>query len=324
MVKIAVLASFNMDLVMRTERRPDAGETLQGEFSMFLGGKGFNQAVAARRLGADVVVVGRVGDDEFGRRFLDALDREGVDRRAVVIDSTAGTGVASIVVEPDGTNAILQAPRANRNVTPLDIERAAEALARADVAMLQFETSADGAAAFARAMRAAGTRTMLNPAPAAPTPSDLLSLIDVIMPNQIEAETLTNMRLDRQDTAFAAARALIALGPAAAVITLGERGAIGASADTQVHEPGRTIEVIDTVGAGDAFCAALAVRLAERADLAQAVRFANAAGALACTTRGAEPSMPRRDDVEALLANAVFAGTGSNSAWRRQRMRGAD
>jgi ribokinase len=313
-VKIAVLASFNMDLVMQTRRRPDAGETLQGEFAMFLGGKGFNQAVGARRLGADVVVAGRVGDDEFGRRFLDALDREGIDRRAVVVDTTAGTGVASIIVEPDGTNTILQAPRANRNVAPLDIERAAEALAGADVAMLQFETSAHGAAAFALAMRAAGTRTMLNPAPAAPAPSDLLALIDVIVPNQIEAETLTNMRLDRQDAAFAAARALIALGPAAAVITLGERGAIGAAADAQVHEPGRAVNVIDTVGAGDAFCAALAVRLAEDADLAEAVRFANAAGALACTKRGAEPSMPRRDAVEALLRDGASSARRQDSA----------
>ncbi len=213
--------------------------------------------------------------------------------------------MASIVVEADGTNTILQAPRANRNVAPPDIERATGALAGADIAMLQFETSAHGASAFALAMRAAGTRTMLNPAPAAPAPPGLLSLIDVIVPNQIEAEALTNMRLNRQDAVLAAVHALISLGPAAAVITLGERGAIGASADTQVHEPGYPVEVIDTVGAGDAFCAALAVRLAEGADLAEAVRFANAAGALACTKRGAEPSMPTRDEVEALLAKGA-------------------
>ena len=114
MVKIAVLASFNMDLVMRVERRPEAGETVQGEFAMHLGGKGFNQAVAARRLGAEVVVCGRVGDDEFGRQFLAALDEEGIDRRAVVVDPEAGTGVATIYVEPDGENTIVQSPRANR------------------------------------------------------------------------------------------------------------------------------------------------------------------------------------------------------------------
>jgi ribokinase len=307
MVKIAVLASFNMDLVMRTARRPGAGETLQGDFAMFLGGKGFNQAIAARRLGAEVVVTGRVGDDEFGRRFLDALDREGIDRRAVVVDASDGTGVASITVEPDGTNTILQAPRANRHVSQKDIERAAGALASADVAMLQLETSDRAAAAFARAMRSAGARTLLNPAPAAPAAADLLALTDIIVPNQLEAEALAGVRINSVDDAFAAADAIRALGPSAAVITLGERGAIGRSADKRVHESRRDVPVVDTTGAGDAFCAALAVRFAEGAGLRDAVRFANAAGALACTKHGAQPSMPARHDVEALLRKGVIA-----------------
>ncbi len=307
MVKIAVLASFNMDLVMRAERRPEAGETLQGVFSMFLGGKGFNQAVAARRLGADVAVAGRVGDDEFGRRFLDALDREGIDRRAVVIDATAGTGVASIVVEPDGTNTILQAPRANRNVTPADIDRAAATFAGADVAMLQLETSADGAIAFARSMRAANARVLLNPAPASPVADGLLALIDIIVPNQIEAEALTGGRLSSIDEAFAAADRLRARGPDTVVITLGERGAIARSPTVREHALPFDVAVVDTVGAGDAFCAALAVRLAEGSGLADAVRFANAAGALACARHGAEPSMPARAAVDELQARGAVA-----------------
>ena len=307
MVKIAVLASFNMDLVMRAERRPQDGETLQGEFAMFLGGKGFNQAVAARRLGANVCVAGRVGDDEFGRLFLDALDREGIDRRAVVVDAAAGTGVASIIVEPDGKNTILQAPRANRNVSAEDVQGAAEMLAGASFGMLQLETSTQGAIAFARAMRAAGSRTLLNPAPAAPVDRELLALIDVIVPNQIEAEALTSKKVRTLEEAFEAAHALRNLGPSAAVITLGERGAVGLSADALVHEPPCDVPVVDTVGAGDAFCAAVAVRMAEGAPLADALRFANAAGALACTKRGAEPSMPRRDEIEALIAKGVVS-----------------
>ena len=307
MVKIAVLASFNMDLVMRAERRPQAGETLQGEFSMFLGGKGFNQAIAARRLGADVVVAGRVGDDEFGRRFLDALDGEGIDRRAVVVDPTTGTGIASIIVEPDGTNTILQAPRANRNVTPADIEHATAVLAGADVAMLQLETSTHGAIAFARTMRASGARVLLNPAPASPVAEELLAHADIVTPNQIEAEALTGARLASVDDAFAVAEALRRRGPDTVVITLGEQGAIALSASLRTHEPSIDIKVVDTVGAGDAFCAALAVRLAEGASLAGALRFANAAGALACTKHGAEPSMPSGEAVKELLGRGVVA-----------------
>lgn len=306
MVKIAVLASFNMDLVMRAARRPQEGETLQGEFAMFLGGKGFNQAIAARRLGAEVVVAGRVGDDEFGRRFLDALDREGIDRRPVVVDTASGTGVASIIVEPDGTNTILQAPQANRSVLADDIEDAAEAWTGTSMGMLQLETSAQGAIAFARAMRGAGSGTLLNPAPAAPVDPELLALIDVIVPNQIEAEALTGRKMSSQEEAFGAVRALRNLGPSTAVITLGKRGAVGLSADAVMQGVAFDITVVDTVGAGDAFCAAVAVRLAEGASLVDTLQFANAAGALACTRHGAEPSMPRRSEVDALVAKGVM------------------
>lgn len=304
MVKIAVLASFNMDLVMRTSRRPEFGETLQGEFAMFLGGKGFNQAIAARRLGAEVAVAGRVGDDEFGPRFLAALDGEGIDRRAVSVDTTAGTGVASIVVEPNGTNAIVQAPRANRNVSAADVAHARAVFAETDIAMLQLETSDAAAIAFARAMRDAGVRTLLNPAPIVPIPHGLLRLVDIIVPNQIEAEAITGTTIDDINSAFTTAEQFRDLGPACAVITLGEKGAL-CTGEARVYEPALDVHAVDTVGAGDAFCAALAVRLAEGADLATAMRFANAAGALACTKYGAEPSMPTRDEVEVLLAKGV-------------------
>lgn len=301
MVKIAVLGSFNMDLVMRAERRPEAGETLQGEFAMFLGGKGFNQAIAARRLGAEVVVAGRVGNDDFGRLFLAALDREGIDRRAVVVDPIAGTGVASIIVEPDGTNTIVQAPRANRNVTAHDIERAATIFVGAHAAMMQLETSALGVISFASAARIAGALTVLNPAPAAIVGDELMSLIDVVVPNEIEAEALIHASVSSTESAFAAVDALRARGPETVVITLGEQGAIGCARDWRVRAGALQVEVVDTVGAGDAFCAALVVRLAEGAAFADAMHFAVAAGALACTKHGAEPSMPPRDEVEALL-----------------------
>lgn len=307
MVKVALLASFNMDLVMRAERRPVAGETLQGEFAMFLGGKGFNQAVAARRLGAEVAVAGRVGDDEFGRRFLDALDHEGIGRGAVEVDAQHGTGVASITVEPDGSNSILQAPRANRRVTPESIGRHPSLFEGAAVAMLQLETSMAGAMAFARRAREAGCRTLLNPAPAAPVPDELLALTDVLVPNELEAHTLTGLAGSGTDAAFAMADALRERGPETVVITLGERGAVAVDGATRVHVPAFEVRAIDTVGAGDAFCAALAVRLGEGAELAAAVRSACAAGAVASTRAGAEPSMPSRAEIEALAARGVPA-----------------
>jgi ribokinase len=301
MVKIVVLASFNMDLVMRTERQPARGETLQGEFAMFLGGKGFNQAIAARRLGADVSVIGRVGDDAFGRRFLDALDREGIERSFVSVDPDAGTGVASIIVDGSGENAIVQAPQANRNVAVADIERAAAVFEGAQVALLQLETSEAGAIAFARAARIAGARTILNPAPAAKVVSALLGLADVLVPNEIEAETISGNKIGSVDDAVSVAAGLRDACGCGTIVTLGERGAIVVDGATSTHVQAHDVAAIDTVGAGDAFCAALAVALAEGASLVDAARFANAAGALATTRAGAEPSMPYRREVGALL-----------------------
>lgn len=302
MTNIVVLASFNMDLVMRATRRPAAGETLQGEFAMFLGGKGFNQAVAARRLGAHVAVIGRIGDDEFGRAFIDALDREEIDRDGVIIDPHSATGVASIIVEPDGANSIVQAPGANRGMSASDVAGFIHTLARADVAMLQLETSLEAALAFAQAARKAGMRTILNPAPVGEAPPELLAFADVLVPNEIEAASLVGARVDTLEDAFAAANALFGDTGATAVITLGDRGAIAVHGGERLHVDPIEVTVLDTVGAGDAFCAALAVRMGEGADLITALRFANAAGALACTRSGAEPSMPHRAEVDELVA----------------------
>lgn len=307
MVRIALLASFNMDLVMRAERLPAPGETLQGEFAMFLGGKGFNQAIAARRMGADVAVIGRVGDDEFGRAFLQALESERIDADSVTIDPDAGTGVASIVVDATGENAILQSPRANRNITAADVRRAASKIASADAALFQLELSDDGAREFATIARSAETTLIFNPAPAGPVDAQVLELAEIVVPNQIELRSLTGMPASSRDEAFAAADALLTRGPRAVIVTMGAEGAIAMTRDDRSAVPAFPIDVVDTVGAGDAFCAGLAVRLGQGAPLSNALRFASAAGALACTRPGAEPSMPRSQEVEALIAKGVPA-----------------
>lgn len=303
MVKIAVLASFNMDLVMRASRLPQPGETLQGDFAMFLGGKGFNQAVAARRLGAEVAVIGRVGDDEFGRAFLDALDTEGIDRAGVAVTDGVGTGVASIVVDDRGENAIIQAPRANRALTGDDVRAAARALEGAAAGLFQFETSPDASTAFHRLCREAGCLTVLNPAPHSAIPADGIPAVDILVPNAIEARVLAHAPPDIPLRELA--QMLRERGANHVAVTVGGDGAVAAAPIRTVDVPAFGVPVVDTVGAGDAFCAALAVRMAEGAEFAEAVRFACAAGALACTQPGAAATMPQRRDVEALIAKGA-------------------
>jgi ribokinase len=316
MVKIVVLASFNMDLVMRAARHPRPGETLQGDFAMYLGGKGFNQAIAASRLGAEVSVIGRVGDDEFGRRFLEALAREGIDRTAVSIDPDAGTGAASIVVDDSGENAIIQAPQANTTLTYEDVLRASERtvidgrtvplnVADADALLATLETPPELAFELADTMCHLGRKpyASLNPAPASRIHEGTYTRWGTLTPNAIEAEAMTGLACSSPEAALAAASKLRdAHGCEAVAITLGARGAVAVDRSGSVHVPAFDVEAVDTVGAGDAFCAALAVATLEGADVTAALRFANAAGALATMTRGAEPSMPRRDEVDSLLA----------------------
>jgi ribokinase len=305
MVKIAVLASFNMDLVMRVERRPEAGETLQGEFAMHLGGKGFNQAVAARRLGAEVVVCGRVGDDEFGRMFLEALDAEGIDRRAVVVDPEAGTGVATIYVEPDGTNTIVQAPRANWKLSAEDVKQYHyDILGEANVFLAQLETSEAALRAFAPLASCCTVGDgffLINLAPALPVSDETLTHAFVAIANEVELAMSTGLPTTTIDELSDACRGVRRRGARSVIATLGAAGSLLVAYERRERAAAFAVDVVDTTGAGDAFCGALAVRLAEGSNLSDAMRFANAAGALACTKHGAYPSMPYRADVEALM-----------------------
>jgi ribokinase len=301
MARVVLLASFNMDLVMRAERLPQPGETLQGDFSTFLGGKGFNQAVASKRLGADVAVIGRVGDDEFGRAFLSALDAEGIDRKHVGVDPHAGTGVASIVVDRAGENAILQSPRANRHTTAADVRSARETISRASAVIFQLELSDEGAKELVLLARDAGVPVVFNPAPAGRFDEDLLAGTDILVANAIEARSITGLDASSVGGAFDAAEMIRKRGPHTVAVTLGAGGAVAVSDGGRLHAPAFAVDVVDSVGAGDAFCGAFSVRLVEVAQVADALTFANAAGAIACTRRGAEPSMPRRSEIEAFL-----------------------
>ncbi len=304
--KVTVVGSLNIDLVCHAIRRPDKGETLIGDaFDIFTGGKGFNQATAAARLGAEVTLVGSVGTDPFAEILLTAVENEHINSRFVTKRTDIGTGVATIVIEPDGDNSIIVVPRANMALTTADIDAAVDCIADADVLLLQLETPIAASEHAAATAKQHGTTVVLNPAPAQPLPDSLLGFVDILTPNQSETELLSGMKVSSHEAARCAAEVLRArmvdTANTAVVLTLGEQGALMLTATTSEHVSALPVEPVDTTGAGDAFCGALATALASGETLHSAVAFANAAGAAAVTVIGATPSMPTRAKIEQLL-----------------------
>jgi ribokinase len=301
--RIAVVGSLNMDLVARSPRIPRPGETIiGGEYRHVPGGKGANQAVAAARLGAEVAMVGRLGRDAFGDQLRSNLATGGVDTSFVLQDAGIATGVALIVVDDAGQNSIVVAAGANTRLSPADVDAAARALGGADVLLLQLEIPLDTAIRAAEVAHRHRVTVILNPAPARVLPPHLLSMVDVLIPNESEAALLTGMPVDSQSEAQDAAAALLQLGVGAAVLTLGERGALLAHEGNLQLAPAFPVQPVDTTAAGDAFVASFAVALAEGSTMADAVRWGNAAGALTTTQHGAQPALPTRAAVEQLLA----------------------
>jgi len=300
---VTVVGSLNMDLVARSPRIPRPGETiLGGEFRTAPGGKGANQAVAAARMGGQVSMVGRVGSDAFAQSLLDGLAADGIDHAYVMRDPEAATGVALIVVDDRGENSIVVASGANMRLSPADVDAAEAAIAAADVLLLQLEVPLEVVVRAAEVGRAHGATVILNPAPACPLPPELLSLIDVLIPNESETALLTHLPVGDRAEIEAAALALRELGVDTVVLTLGEQGALLVEKGKQEVVPAFEVTPVDTTAAGDAFVGGFAVALAEGRSLADAVRWGNAAGALATTQLGAQPSLPARRAVEALLA----------------------
>lgn len=304
--KVTVVGSLNVDLVCRATRRPDTGETLIGEaFDIFTGGKGFNQATAAARLGAEVTLIGSVGADLFGDMLLAATENEHINNRFVTKRTDVGTGVAMIVIEPDGDNSIIVVPRANMALTTTDIDAAADEIVDADVLLLQLETPVAASEHAAAIAKAHGTTVILNPAPAQPLPESLLASVDILTPNQSETEVLSGMKVHNHADAPRAAEVLrarmVAADSTAVVLTLGAQGALTLTATESERVPALKVDAVDTTGAGDAFCGALATALASGEALQTAVEFANAAGAAAVTVVGATPSMPTPGKIERLL-----------------------
>ncbi|MGC5342747.1 ribokinase [Streptomyces sp. AM 4-1-1] len=301
-MKIAVVGSYGAGLTMRVPRSPAAGETVSGGvFDPGPGGKGSNQAIGAARLGAEVSLLTAVGDDDFGREAHALWRREGVDARHVVTTRTP-TMVGFILVEPSGENRIAIAPGALDELGAAAVEPFRAEIASADVLVVSMEIPEETVVAALRAGREAGTRTLLNPAPARPLPEDVWPLIDVITPNQTEAPVLLGLGPDHGLGDEQLVRALQERTSGAAVLTRGGEGALVARAAGVTRVPPHpAASVVDTTGAGDSFTAALAVALAEGRDLDRAVGYAAVAGAHTVTLAGVIPALPTRDQLNALI-----------------------
>lgn len=305
---VVVFGSINMDLVVRVGRLPAAGETLLGErFFSAPGGKGANQAVAAARLGAPTRMVGRVGADVFGATLRAGLRADGVDVAGVLDDPAAASGVALIQVDQSGENTIVVAPGANAALAAPDLARLDDALEGARVLLLQLEVPLETVLEAARLARARGVTVVLDPAPARPLPEALYALTDLITPNEHEAAALLGVAIRDQAQARGAARALLERGVGGALVKLGARGACWCGPDGARDLAPFPVAALDTVAAGDACNGALAVALAEGRPLDEALRWGMAAGALAVTRAGAQPALPRRDELLELLGSTAVS-----------------
>jgi len=299
--RIVVVGSLVMDFVARGPRLPQKGETILGDlFGMYPGGKGANQSVQAARLGAEVLMVGCVGDDLFGETLLSSLRESNVDTQFVRQDPSVKTAACCIHVDRQGNNAITIVPEANLACGPADIDLAADVIRSADLVVCQLEVPL-ATVQYALQLAADGQiRTILNPAPAQPLSPTLLATVTILTPNETEAQVLTAEAIGIGGESRVA-RALLSKGPQSVVITLGERGAYLVTRKMERLIPAFQVQVQDATAAGDAFNGALAVALAEGYELEDAIVFANATGALSTTRPGAQPSLPHRSEVDALL-----------------------
>jgi len=301
--RVLVVGSANVDFTVAASRLPGVGETVSGGTLLVNhGGKGANQAVAARRLGAEVRFIGCVGDDASGRDIRAALRAEGIGVDGVMVTADAATGTALIVVDGEGRNQIVVAPGANWRLSAEHVGSRADDFAWAQVVMCQLETPLETLAVALAQARRRELVTMLNPAPVREGISDdIWRLVDYLTPNEGEAERLSGVAVRDARSAAAAAQALRERGVGTVIVTLGAQGSLACTAQGVVEVPAFTVTAVDTTAAGDAFNGALGTALAGRGALPDALRFASAAAAIACTRRGAQPSLATRDEVERLL-----------------------
>lgn len=305
MNKLVVLGSVNADHVLQVSSFPRPGETLHGQgYRVIPGGKGANQAVAAARLGADVAFIACVGYDSFGVNIRQAFVKDGINVDAVIVEKSKPTGIAMIQVTPSGENSICISAEANGCLTAARLQPHAQLIRDADMLLMQLEIPLETIISAARIAAKAHTKVVLNPAPAQPLTDDLLKLVDIITPNETEAQQLTGINVSNLASAQLAADKLHSKGIPLVMITLGSQGAWVSEKGKGEQIKGFRVKAVDTTAAGDTFNGALLTLLLEGASLADAVRFAHAAAAITVCGAGAQSSIPYREGVDNFLINA--------------------
>ena len=303
MNKLVVLGSVNADHVLQVASFPRPGETLLGHsYAVIPGGKGANQAVAAARLGADIAFIACVGDDSFGANMITEFGRDGINTQAVMVEQDTPTGIAMIQVAATGENSICISAEANACLTPERLIPHSDLIEQADTLLMQLETPIATITQAAKIANQAGTRVVLNPAPAQPLSDELLAVVDLITPNETEAELLTGIKVTDMASAQVAANALHAKGISEVMITLGSQGVWSSKAGTGKQVKGFRVDAVDTTAAGDTFNGGLLAGLQAGLVLDDAIRFAHAAAAISVTRVGAQTSIPTKAEVDAFLA----------------------
>ncbi|MEG3133459.1 ribokinase [Rouxiella sp. T17] len=301
--KLVVLGSINADHVLNVRQFPQPGETVMGShYNVAFGGKGANQAVAAGRSGADISFIACVGSDDIGERVRQQLADDQIDTRSIEAIPETTTGVALIFVNEEAENVIGIDAGANNALTPDYLQRYQQQIIDASALLMQLESPLESVIAAARLAHQHNTQVILNPAPACELPDALLSLVDIITPNETEAEKLTGIKVDSDQAAARAAQVLHDKGIATVIITLGSKGVWLSQQGNGKIVPGFKVKAVDTIAAGDTFNGALVTALLEGTAMDQSVRFAHAAAAIAVTRSGAQSSVPWRHEIDDFLA----------------------
>jgi len=302
--KIVVVGSSNTDMVIKVKNLPKPGETVIGkEFYIAAGGKGANQAVAAARLGADVTFIAKVGKDMFGDRAIANFQESGINTDFVFRDEKNPSGVALIFVDEKGENSIAVSPGSNANLVKENIKLAIDEIKKAVIMLIQLEIPIETVEYAVNVAKQHNVKVILNPAPARKLSDQLLKRVDIITPNESEAEILTGLKIVDDISAAKAAEALIQKGVGNVVITLGERGAFLYTKSDNMLIPTKRVNAVDTTAAGDAFNGGLAFALGSGMSLKDAIHFANFVGAYSVTRKGAQPSMPNYDEVKRFMSD---------------------